>query len=71
MNMSKNSQKQGLIDFYTRGGHQTMNSGNGHRWKRKKNWLTNKPLDEWYGVSLDRHGDIVSLQLPDNNMQGI
>ena len=42
----------------------------GDNWDRNENWLTDAPLDEWYGVVANRIGRVVSLSLPINNLKG-
>ena len=41
----------------------------GKRWNDNTNWLTDEPLDEWYGVSAD-WGIVVGLNLGDNGLTG-
>ncbi len=35
----------------------------GPNWKDNENWLSDRPLDEWYGVGVDTSGRVVSLDL--------
>ena len=35
----------------------------GPNWGNSENWLTDKPLDDWYGVGTDASGRVVSLDL--------
>ena len=42
----------------------------GDNWDRNENWLTDAPLDDWYGVVANRIGRVVSLSLPINNLKG-
>lgn len=54
-----------LIKFY--------HSTNGENWKNNTNWLSDKPLSEWYGVSVrgkDPKNGLFSLKLPNNNLKG-
>ena len=44
-----------LIDFYEAAG--------GREWKRSDNWLTDKPLDDWLGVTADRDGVVTGIEL--------
>ena len=50
-----------LVDLY--------NSTNGPGWKIKNNWLTNNPLNSWYGVKVlnDR---VIEMNLYNNNLTG-
>ena len=41
----------------------------GLRWKNNDNWLSDAPLDDWYGVRAYR-GRVVGLRLTANNLQG-
>lgn len=54
-----------LIKFY--------HSTGGANWKNNTNWLSDKPLSEWYGVSVrgkDPKNGLFSLKLPNNNLRG-
>ncbi len=43
----------------------------GDDWTDTTNWLSDKPLDEWYGVETsDSSGEVVGLALGDNNLTG-
>ncbi len=46
------------------------NSLNGSQWDRKDNWLSDKPLSEWYGIGVDAHGFVLWIDLFDNNLSG-
>ncbi len=46
------------------------NSLNGSQWTRKDNWLSDKPLSQWYGIGVDSQGYVVVINLPDNNLSG-
>ncbi len=46
------------------------NSLNGTQWTRKDNWLTDRPLNEWYGIGVDAQGHVIVINLPDNNLSG-
>ena len=43
---------------------------NGPGWKNNTNWLTNKPLGEWYGVTTDAAGRVITLHLHQNGLRG-
>ena len=43
---------------------------NGRDWENNDNWVTNAPLNEWYGVSTDADGRVTGLHLGFNNLQG-
>ena len=42
----------------------------GDNWSRRDNWLTNAPLDEWYGVTIDFDGRVSELNLDYNLLTG-
>ena len=42
----------------------------GDNWNRNENWLTDAPLDEWYGVDVTGTGRVVALSLSSNNLKG-
>lgn len=52
--------RQALIDLYNATG----------KWKRRRNWLSDKPLNEWYGVTTTVEGRVDSLLLSRNNLSG-
>ena len=45
------------------------NSTGGERWNRSENWLSDKPLDKWYGVRTVG-GRVTKLFLNDNGLRG-
>ena len=46
------------------------NATNGSSWQDDTNWLSNRPLGEWYGVSTDADGRVAELDLVDNELSG-
>ena len=46
------------------------NSTNGPGWTQNTNWLSNEPLKNWYGVRTNINGEVRSLILLNNNLQG-
>ena len=38
----------------------------GPNWRNNTNWLSDAPLDEWYGVYTDSAGSVIGLDLLDN-----
>ena len=42
----------------------------GSAWSRQDGWLTDAPLAEWAGVSVDANGWVTALDLKDNNVIG-
>ena len=43
---------------------------NGPNWTNSNNWLSEKPLDSWHGVSTDADGRVTGLDLVQNNLTG-
>ena len=43
----------------------------GPNWRDNTNWLTDKPLGEWYGVDTDADGRVWSLLLHENELAGL
>lgn len=46
------------------------NSAGGDGWTHNDNWCSDKPLNEWYGVTTNNEGKVVSIFLSDNNLKG-
>lgn len=42
----------------------------GQFWKIKTNWLSNRPLRDWHGVTVDNHGLIIKIDLRSNYLRG-
>ncbi|RKN03595.1 hypothetical protein D7036_13550 [Aquimarina sp. BL5] len=55
------AEKQALIDLY--------NATDGANWKNNTNWLTDAPVCDWYGVTVE-DGKIVEVAFFDNNLVG-
>ena len=47
--------------------HQT----NGDQWTKKTKWLSNAPLDQWYGITTNTSGCVTEINLTNNNLSGI
>ena len=43
-------------------------STGGEYWNTDTNWLSDEPLDSWFGVTADDEGRVVELNLPDNGL---
>ena len=43
---------------------------NGRSWTNNRNWLSNAPLGQWYGVTTDSSGRVTELDLHDNGLVG-
>ncbi len=39
-------------------------------WLNKDNWLSEAPLDEWYGLTVDGNGRVIELALFENQLSG-
>ncbi len=46
------------------------NATNGPGWKNNENWLSEAPLDQWYGVFTDCDGTLTHLGLRNNELTG-
>ena len=46
------------------------NATNGSSWRDDTNWVSSRPLGEWYGVSTDADGRVTELDLRDNQLSG-
>ncbi len=42
----------------------------GAGWTNDGSWLTNAPIDEWYGVTADDEGHVTALDLSNNGLEG-
>ena len=54
--------RQALIDFYK--------ATDGDNWYNNTNWCSDKPLDEWYGVTCGNSPYVWMLYMPNNNVKG-
>ena len=54
--------REALIAFY--------NATGGATWQDNTNWLSDKPLREWHGVTTDDNGRVTELILIRNNLTG-
>ena len=46
------------------------NATDGTNWKTSTNWLTDEPLESWYGIGVNTAGRVDSLILEENDMSG-
>ncbi|MXX03541.1 MAG: hypothetical protein F4Z49_07240 [Gemmatimonadetes bacterium] len=46
------------------------NAADGGNWTGRQNWLTAAPLSAWHGVTINDQGQVTSLDLADNNLEG-
>lgn len=56
------AEREALIAFYK--------AADGPNWSRNTNWLTNAPIGEWHGVTVDGAGHVVGLSLAFNGVKG-
>ena len=42
----------------------------GENWTNSANWLSDQPLSEWHGVTVDGQGQVTQLALDGNNLSG-
>ena len=54
--------RDALIAFYR--------SANGDNWIINSNWLSDAPLNTWYGVTTDDGGRVTKLELAHNRLSG-
>ena len=45
-------------------------AANGDKWTNNDNWLSDAPLGTWYGVTADKSGRVIELDLWHNNLSG-
>ena len=58
----ENEERNALIALY----HAT----DGSAWKNSDGWLSERPLREWFGVTVDENGSVVGLDLEKNDLRG-
>ena len=46
------------------------NATDGANWTYKRDWLSDEPLSDWYGVQTDANGRVTGLLLYENNLTG-
>ena len=46
------------------------NATNGANWEDNSNWLSSRPVREWYGVTNDADGRVIGLYLYSNQLTG-
>ena len=47
-----------------------FNSTRGRNWMERENWLSDMPMGEWYGVTTNSEGRVISIVLEDNAVGG-
>ena len=43
----------------------------GDNWTNNKNWLSDNPIKDWYGIVADDRGHILAINLGTNNLNGV
>ena len=43
---------------------------NGDNWEKKANWLSDKPLGEWYGITTNAEGKVTKIEFKDISIKG-
>ena len=56
------SDRAALVAFY--------NATDGANWENNDNWVSDRPIGEWRGVTTDASGRVVQLVLPENQLNG-
>ena len=54
--------RSALIAFYE--------STNGQGWRLNENWMSDRPIDSWFGVTIDGKGRVTGLELRGNRLNG-
>jgi hypothetical protein len=44
---------------------------NGNNWKNNNNWNTFEPLNNWYGITTNNNGNIIKIDLNNNQLTNI
>ena len=45
-------------------------NANGYNWTNSANWLSEKPIGQWHGVTVNSNGRVTALSLSNNNLSG-
>ena len=59
---AKDAERDALVALYQ--------DTDGDNWTNNRNWLSNAQLDSWHGVTTDRNGRVVELDLSENELNG-
>ena len=57
------SQREALVALY--------NATHGDGWRKNQDWLTDAPLDSWYGVTTNGDGHVTEVLLSANGLTGV
>ena len=55
--------RAGLVALY--------NATGGDNWTNNTNWMSTRPIGEWFGVTTDGGGRVTRIHLEDNNLSGV
>ena len=58
----RSSERQILVEFY--------NATDGPNWTNNTNWLSERPVGEWFGISTDADGRVTGMNLQQNQLKG-
>ena len=42
----------------------------GKHWLRREGWMSHRPLDQWEGITCNDNGEIIKIDLSENNLRG-
>eukprot|EP01038_Epipyxis_sp_PR26KG_P005263 gene5263-7313_t len=56
------TERLALIDLF--------NSTNGSQWKNNNNWNTFQPISTWYGITTNKYGRVIKINLSSNHLYG-
>ena len=59
---SRAADREALVALY--------NATGGPNWKENTNWLSDEPIGEWHGVTVDDSGRVIGLRLRNNQLTG-
>lgn len=62
-NCTPAAEREALIAFYK--------ATDGPNWVRNDNWMTNAPIGDWHGVTVNRSGEVTRLRLGYNGVRGV
>lgn len=62
MNDVVEQQRAALVALY--------NATDGDNWTNNMNWCSSEPLSTWYGISVNSQGQVIAIELSNNNLNG-
>lgn len=57
------AEREALVEFYR--------ALDGDHWVNNTNWCSDKPISEWFGVTMNEEGELWELSLRNNNLSGM